>query len=140
MERLDWDRDYSVHIDELDSHHQELFNIFNRMLDFCDLESGSSQADAIVKDLFDYADDHFKIEEAYMLKYEYPENDRRLHEAEHRSFRVRVRKMMKEVSAGESAQAMANSVSFLSSWLRNHILQSDRRYYHYFEYRGHTID
>ena len=94
-------------------------------------EADQTGADKIIiwsalSKLIDYAEKHFKVEEAYMESVSYPELD------EHRAMHVDIMNNMKEVArtyenAPDSA-SLERFIGFLKWWLIHHINHTDKKY------------
>ncbi len=127
MARLTWDPSYSVGAEELDEQHQKLFAMINALGDAQD-GVGSTPTVEIVASMADYASLHFKVEEEYMQRGNYPELTE--HQEEHAQF---VRKVL--ALCGESnwdSPTLAEEVlDFLQGWLIDHILISDSKFVPY---------
>ena len=81
----------------------------------------------------EYADYHFKSEEAFMQKYAYPEYE--AHRLEHIAF------MRKTAELAMGTMAYKKSIptdllEYLKSWLVEHILVTDMKYKPFFEEKG----
>jgi hemerythrin-like metal-binding protein len=125
MDQFYWSESFSVHDEELDSHHRKLIALFNSLYD-CFLNSADSAAiGQIIQELMWYADYHFRAEERYMALRDYAGID--AHRAEHLFF-------IKKVSNLQSRNFMDDPdvsrelVIYLGNWLINHVIREDRKY------------
>lgn len=100
-----------------DKQHQVLFELIDQ------LENGHANA-TIFRHLKDYAENHFTMEEEYMLKLDFPHI--KDHLRAHDKFRVELNSMMK-VCHTYDEQFCATLAEFLREWLRSHIFGIDKK-------------
>lgn len=120
---MDWRQEYSLGIAEIDTQHQRLLRQFTQIEDA--FRRGCSWTDThyLILDLIEFAKFHFEFEEALMRLFAAPATES--HVAEHRQFFI----MLQEIEQHSLNQAAETEmVEFLRSWLKNHILGSDRKY------------
>lgn len=99
-----------------DLQHQVLFELIE------ELKSTPTKED-IFSRLSNFAENHFALEEAYMLKLNYPK--RAEHTATHNKFRHELQSMIQ--NSKEFDYQMRETVSiFLKEWLSRHILGIDK--------------
>lgn len=119
--------EYYIGVEAIDMQHKELFHIAN--------EAYLLIRDTFVSDKFDdivgiivrlkeYAIEHFKDEEAYMLKVGY----KRLlsHKTEHEDFLEKVNNINFENMDHNQLEALVDILEFLNDWLVHHILEKDK--------------
>lgn len=128
-----WTETYRVNIEELDRQHQGLFAIINRLNDALESGQGASVMDGVLDELLDYAKFHFAAEEQLMEKHKYPAFS--THQMEHQAFGRNVHKYLEDYRAGKVG-APSSLLLFLQSWLREHILKSDKAYSGFLNERG----
>lgn len=125
MPVISWNDCFSVGIPQIDEHHQHLFFLVNKTYDeFISRDSAKNLA-ALLDELIDYATYHFSMEEHWMRESKYP--DLAIHQKEHESFSKRVTGLHSSYHKGDVHLSL-EVLSFLHSWLTNHILQSDAAY------------
>ncbi|MBA3013912.1 MAG: bacteriohemerythrin [Proteobacteria bacterium] len=128
MDKIRWDESYSVNNQEIDDQHKEWIVIFNRMHNVL-LSSGPEELKTvggeILKAMNDYAEYHFKFEEEYLRRINYPElfEHRRLH----RDFATQIYQFNREVNKGEIILS-TDIIKMIRDWLVHHILQEDKKY------------
>ena len=144
MTDLEWKRQYSVGHREFDNDHKILYIIFQRLkeinlkiknLDQIEEEYISYSLNQLVQ----YTNQHFKDEENYMLKYDFPgyKNHKRSHD--------RLRKNLDKLVCRyqlEGPCVLLPLVDFLEIWWESHILNEDRRYAEYIDeglYPDHSL-
>lgn len=71
-ESFGWKDIYSVNDKSIDLEHKKLFDIASRAFQFVDVENRIKKIKAIVIELYDYMETHFKHEEEYMSSISYP--------------------------------------------------------------------
>lgn len=119
-----WNDSFCVNNVTIDSHHKELFRIFN------DLYNSTFDADApdtfshILDELDAYAKYHFQIEEQYMRDVRHIDTER--HVCMHSYFISRVADI--NIRAGNgSLDVCRELIFFLGNWLKHHVVEEDRR-------------
>ena len=122
MQKTIWKDEYSVFNTEIDKQHKKLFDIINEIIDKGESNVHSEIITDTFLNLIKYSEYHFKEEEKYMIKFNYPEFSS--HKHEHKEF-------IKKISLF-SIRAMNNDekvpmeiVNFLNSWIVDHVLNSD---------------
>lgn len=120
-----WSDLYSVSIDEIDEEHKHFFEIINMLYDAFIEKSQEERIVDIVAELSNYADTHFKTEEKYFTKFDYP--DAAAHIAEHRFFMKQIEVFKTEIRVNPRSLT-PKMMFYLKDWLSNHILIVDKRY------------
>lgn len=112
-------------IPHIDDEHRMLFELVNNVE--LDLQDGFDVKDilkALLPRLIEYADFHFKDEEAYMEKINDPELP--IQKKEHDEFRKTVSEFSFEnLSEEEAREELSKVMSSIAHWLYHHILGSD---------------
>lgn len=118
-----WDNKYSTGIPLIDTQHQKLIDIINRL--FLNMKEGGDRMllGEIIDELVDYTVNHFKTEEDMMQKTNYPgfEEHKRIHQL----FVDKVGDTMSKLKNGERV-VPADMYKFLKNWLIDHIEKQDR--------------
>lgn len=100
-----------------DKQHQVLFELIDQI--------NSSNVDAnVFRQLFEYAENHFSLEEEYMIKLNFPGTEE--HIRAHDKFRAELESMMQEFTSYDELFRKALS-EFLSEWLKGHIFGIDKK-------------
>lgn len=126
---FEWKDRYSLHIPEIDAQHKRLFEIGNRAYDIALLNDDYDHYDeimSIIGELLDYTKYHFGYEEKLLEKYGYPELGG--HYKEHNFYINKFKKISGEKVDDNQQQIVLDILDFLSQWISNHILISDRKY------------
>lgn len=124
---LTWKDEYAIGIDLIDAQHQHLFEIGNNAYqllkdEFCiDKYDGIVQ---IIEDLREYTKFHFKTEEEYMLKIHY--NKYFSQKVEHDDFIQKIEAIRIDQVDEDPAKYVEDILSFVFSWILDHILQKDK--------------
>lgn len=133
MPLIQWSTALSVHVEEIDRQHMKLIEMINTLVNAMQMGAGKAQVEEILSEMAQYAEVHFATEENYFRKFQYPEAE--AHGAEHRQFVEEVSKLRTEYDRGVQGLSI-KVLAFLSDWLRNHILDSDKKFGPFFNARG----
>lgn len=125
MALLSWNEDYSVHNEELDSHHKELISILNQLYNECLKVDSQNCTGPRLEELLAYADYHFKAEEQYMRQLEYFEIDEHIEMHAGFIFKLAELQRIQSLSQMELAKEL---IVFLGKWLLHHVLEEDKKY------------
>lgn len=125
MEEIIWKDEYSVGVDQFDRQHQHLFEIINKLTARPDTSKDSSLTSQTIKEMFDYAKEHFTAEEELMQQYDYPEIES--HKKQHDYFIGTTDELSNtKVRPEEIAE-------FLKVWWTIHVLKVDMKYKEFFK-------
>ena len=100
-----------------DAQHQVLFDILDLIK-----EPGSDRL--VLEKLWDYTDNHFSLEELYMLQLDYPGRD--AHVQAHNQFRHEIEKLLQS-DQPHDALFMEIIATFLTEWLTRHVFGIDKK-------------
>ncbi len=135
MAYIDWKESYSVGIKLMDEHHKKLISIINELHE--GISSGDSEK-ALRKTLsalVDYTKYHFTAEESLMTQYEYPEYS--THKESHQKLLKALSDLQHQYEEKKGGLTIILKIeNFLSNWLINHILESDKKYGPYLNSKG----
>ncbi|MCU0835873.1 MAG: bacteriohemerythrin [Chromatiaceae bacterium] len=126
---VEWSKDLSVGIEEIDAQHQVLVGLVNEMHDAIQERRGSAVVNDVLGKLAEYTRIHFAVEESLMRIFHYP--DYEAHKAEHEALIAEVTDLQQKVAAGKTAIGF-ELMHFLKGWLTKHILASDMQYSPFF--------
>lgn len=124
MKTVQWGLDYYTGLPEVDRQHQELFALINRLnaAKSCSPET----LDQVFVELRDYVRDHFGLEEQLMAEAQVDAEHYAQHKAAHEGFVARLDQLWQ--ARGEDSEWVAEEmVAFLTKWLVQHILLTDRK-------------
>jgi len=121
-----WSDDYSVDFPAIDEQHKKLVGITNDLLKGCKGGSSVNKMDFMLafSKASEYAITHFRDEEDFMKKANYPDFDN--HKKEHENFLAEVKNSFTRFK--ESDEAPIGLAVFLKKWLLNHIAVKDKLY------------
>ena len=126
MALFEWDNEYSVGSDLMDSHHKQLFSLINEM--HTQMKVGADEEDIkkTINELIEYTIFHFTEEEKKMAAEGYSGL-----EAQKRAHKTFTDKMKEYQTIAESGMAIfvVSEMSKLAvEWLKEHILVMDKQY------------
>jgi hemerythrin len=133
MPLINWDDSYSVGIKKIDEQHKVLVKLVNELHDAMSQGAATSVLSKVLGSLVDYTIIHFSTEEELMRSYSYPDLDK--HKVEHDKLTGQVKDFQQKFLSGKSTITY-ELMDFLSDWLINHILDTDKKYSPYFSSRG----
>jgi len=113
-------------IGKIDEQHQILVNLLNEANIKLTPNNNAKFLEEITRNLLSYALYHFETEEGLMQKYDYIE-DSDAHIRQHRSFSAKVVAVRNDIKTGIPI-SREDLLSFLNSWLINHILNTDKQF------------
>lgn len=94
------------------------------LLDLIDQINESDVDESVFRRLHDYAENHFMLEEEYMLQLDYPHMEE--HVAAHNKFRYELNSMMQSFHSYDEGFRSALA-EFLRGWLKGHIFGIDKQ-------------
>ena len=122
---IHWNDLYLIGYDVVDSQHKKLIDIINRFYDAFSKAQAHYILGDILREMNEYTQYHFQIEEELFEKYNYTEKD--LHTKQHQYFINKTNAFL----TGLEAQTITLSydvMNFLKDWLLKHIQIEDRKY------------
>ena len=125
MEIIEWSEDLSVGIAKVDEQHKKLIQMMEELGQAIRNDEASDVVEDVLTNLFNYAQSHFALEEELFRRHKYPEMA--LHELEHQRFIAKAFAFKERLSAKRPGLDV-ELLSFLSSWVLNHIELTDKRY------------
>jgi len=125
MPLIEWNEMYSIGIEIIDEQHKKFFSIINILFDAMKEGRGDELVLPVLKELQDYVIHHFQSEETWMKMCDYPYIDK--HKLEHQDAVKMVNKFVMEYERGKQ-DVIIDMLKFLSAWLQDHILETDREY------------
>ena len=133
VDLMPWGEKLKIGIDQIDEQHKELVKMVNELHRAMKMKMGAREAGQILTRLADYTVYHFKNEEDLFEQHKYA--DREAHKAYHDKLVAQVLEFKKEFDGGRAALSM-DLMHFLTDWLRNHILKTDKAYVPFFKEKG----
>jgi hemerythrin len=133
MAVIQWNNTLSVNVREIDTQHQRLVKLINDLDDAMRVGKGKEFLGKLISELATYTGGHFSMEEKYFEKFGYP--DAPAHKEEHRKFIEEVSNFKRDFDAGRIGVTI-KIMDFLSNWLKNHIMGTDKKYSPFFNEKG----
>jgi len=124
-----WTEKYSVGFKSLDQDHQALFGLVNQLYEAMSQGKAKTILSETLNQLITYTRTHFKREEILFTTTNYPETKE--HKQQHDLFIAKVTEFKKQFESGNQKISI-ELIKFLSDWLVNHILISDKKYTNHF--------
>lgn len=125
MAFLEWRSDFDLGLEDIDAQHKRLVTLINSLHDSMALGAPQEDLADILQDLVQYTRIHFSYEEDFLRGQHYALLPK--HMREHEELAAQVTRFRKDFCAGRIALSIP-LLNFLKTWLREHILQSDRAY------------
>lgn len=116
-----WKDSFSLNHEKIDAQHKELFRLANFMENIDDRSITKLELASLFKEFFDYMQEHFSEEEAYMKSIEYPLIAQ--HKLLHQDIIESLSKILKEKKSIAQLQQSLKETSH--KWLVDHILNHD---------------
>lgn len=130
---IKWNPAYGVGIVEIDQQHRILMQMINEIQNSVVSGETRDAQSKILDGLSSYARDHFTNEERLFDIYAYPWAI--THKAAHQAFSQKVDAVAQEYKMGKS-DVSGQILTFLSEWLKNHIVGKDKTYSYFFAMKG----
>ena len=133
MPPIDWDEKFSVNVKEIDDEHKNLFLLFNKLQDGINTGKSNHELEQALSELIDYTILHFTTEEKLMQQFSYIGfvEHKRIHD----DLIAEAMELQEKFSQGKIVLSEEVSV-FLTDWLTDHILDTDKKYGPLFKNKG----
>jgi len=125
MPIVEWNKKYSIGLDQVDNHHQHLFFLLNKFYDIFIIDAKFNDLNDLFDELIDYATYHFAYEERLMKESMFTSIEK--HENEHRMFSKRIVEL-EGFAKYDAKHILIDAVVFMNEWLQAHILKSDAEF------------
>lgn len=125
MALMSWKPEFSVGIASIDAQHTKLISLINALHDAMARGEGKDVVGKVLNELVIYTKTHFAYEENLMKKHGYPAFVQ--HKQLHDKLAAQVLDLETKVREGRSSVTM-EVMTFLRSWLQDHILGTDKSY------------
>jgi hemerythrin len=124
---MNWDREYSVGIHELDEQHKTLVECVSAVEQSVNEGDPLATVQSALARLTSFADVHFAVEESLMRIHDYPH----LHEHvnEHQQFSDRLLSLKERSLESDVSREM---IEFLNEWIERHIPNHDKPFAFHF--------
>lgn len=128
-----WNEKLSVKIASIDEEHKKLIEMINDFYENIVNRSNQENISILINGLKNYILIHFANEEKYMLQFNY--DYYKEHKKEHEQFIAKVTEIEEKINNGERVLSL-DMTSFLTDWLKNHIMKTDMKYSEFFIKKG----
>jgi hemerythrin len=129
MPVLTWDVSFEIGIPAIDEQHKKLVELANEAQAQVEAGADRGATEKALRALCDYTVEHFASEETYMDPEGYPDYDGHL--MQHMECTTQALDFLETYSEGKTV-AVAEFLSFVATWVRDHILQTDKRFGEYY--------
>jgi hemerythrin-like metal-binding protein len=130
---LQWSASLSVGVVEIDNQHKKLIQMLNELNDGMRSGKGAAAIGPVLTHMIEYATTHFSFEEKLFDIHGYPGTAS--HKIEHNNFVKKVVDFKKQFDNG-TAMLSIEVMNFLTDWLKNHIMRTDKSYTSFFNAKG----
>ena len=130
---IEWSNKYSVGVSAMDEEHKGFIGTINKVIVARQHDYSQGEVEEVLSELVKFAKEHFKAEEAFMSKFEYP--DYLLHYNEHLNFSLHMIIYNNQVINGEY-KILDELYKYLQEWLVHHIQKTDKKYTKCFNKNG----
>lgn len=121
---MKWRPDFNLGIEEIDKQHRKIVDLINELSEAFMKDTAREKLSDIFKELIDYADYHFKDEEALFSAHNFPFTAE--HIEMHKRFIQKVTNLKQKYE--EDQPVTFRVLGFMKEWLTDHILDADREY------------
>lgn len=122
MKRIDWDGRLETGHAVIDTHHENLVQLFNQVVSVSNNRAGKLVCNEVLEKLIRHTREHFEFEELLMTQYHYPDKER--HTAEHSALLRQVLGYRMDPNSAESRMPL---IELGQDWLTGHMLTADKR-------------
>ncbi|HLV89286.1 MAG TPA: bacteriohemerythrin [Candidatus Sulfotelmatobacter sp.] len=128
-----WTDNYKVNIATLDEQHRQLFEAVNALDLALRMGDGMVAIDQVLDKMVDYIGVHFNSEEALMEQHNFPGLSG--HKAQHEMFRETIAGFLDSHRSGRQGVPVSLML-FMQTWLKTHVLKTDKLYSAFLNARG----
>jgi len=127
IEIFPWNENFKTGIPEIDQQHKRLIDLLNQLVSHLAFQSDAPTLNTVFEELKNYAVEHFKTEEAIWHRH-FPDDPWEIsHRRAHDNFVDEVFRLKALEGTKPFDDVIEGIVTFLTSWLAYHILESDKR-------------
>lgn len=123
MPKIQWNKELSVGVTEIDDQHKELIRIANALINAVSLGRDERVLGNVIRRLREYTVFHFSSEEELMERMHYPARGE--HASEHARLKKNVKDYQRLIYKKEDLTP-GEMLGFIKEWLLGHILTYDR--------------
>jgi hemerythrin len=130
-----WTDEWATGNATIDAQHKQLIKDVNDLVEACSSGQGRAKLHSTMKILQDYTVKHFKFEEEFQQKNNYPNYE--VHKKLHEGFKATVAELAKALDEdGASISLLGKVNSSIGSWLIAHIRFEDKKMVEYINSQG----
>lgn len=133
MDIIKWRQSYETGITSMDTQHQKLIELINRLYKVIRNRESGEGVSEILDEMNAYAEMHLLEEEDLLKTNDYPELAS--HIEFHQGYREKVETLIAESKQGNEA-VIQETYRFLRSWWMEHIVTDDRKYGTFLKSKG----
>jgi hemerythrin len=133
MPFMTWNDRFATGIAQVDTEHQEIIALINRLHDAVTSGSENQASIVLLESLAEYTSKHFDLEEGLMDSAGYPGLSE--HKHQHHLARNAILRFRNDHLDGRKVLS-GDVLEFLRTWLTDHILGTDLQYVEFFKARG----
>ncbi len=123
MHSIEWKEEFSIGNNEIDSQHKRLISLLNELLEAENLHVRSNVISKALYKLIDYANEHFSMEEKFMIEIDFPRLQE--HKKEHYYFKKMATQFCME-TVDRQKDVPHEIITFLAEWTVSHVMYSDQ--------------
>lgn len=130
MKKLIWKDEYSVGVELFDHQHQRLFDLINKLAEQSGDPPNIQLATQTLKEMLNYAKEHFTDEEKLMEQCQYPELPEQKNQ---HTYFLKTTAELCAYSPHDKEMSVNEIAEFLNIWWLMHILKLDMKYKEFFQ-------
>ena len=125
-----WSEKFNTGLAVVDEQHRRLVELINEVAGELVFAPDEARLRTVLQGLIDYAEYHFRCEEALWAKHLNGLPAEAAHRRAHHAFAQDVQRILEDRSRPDLGERIEALLDFLVRWLAAHILESDRRFAH----------
>jgi hemerythrin-like metal-binding protein len=125
MDQFVWKEIFNIGITDIDQQHREFMDLLNNFEQKSSIKKESEIKQSIIDQLKLYAAKHFRTEESFMQKINYPELEKQ--RQMHKYFETQV----SEIASSQGKISPDSMITFMRDWFINHIMEEDIKFAQY---------
>ncbi|THB77555.1 MAG: bacteriohemerythrin [Desulfobulbaceae bacterium] len=130
---MTWGPGLELGLKEIDKQHKKLVDMINNLHRAMKTGKGDMAIMSILSGLTDYTVTHFEYEESLFEEHGYPDSD--AHKGHHAKLVAQIQDIQRDLKEGKDKISM-DLMSFLMSWLTDHIRGVDKKYVPHLKQHG----
>lgn len=127
VEIFPWNHNFETGIPHIDDQHKKLIELLNILVSHLAYQSEAPELNHVFEQLKDYTVYHFKTEEELWSQYFHGDAWEEWHKESHQNFIDEIIRLKNEEENRPLDDVIEHIVTFLTHWLAQHILDSDKR-------------